>query len=58
MHYFERVARPRRRELDERLAMVAAAVGGTRFTIRFPGRVQARILAGDALVTGEDADLP
>ena len=44
VHYFERVAAARRRELDERLAMIAGAVGETRFPVRFPGRVQARIL--------------
>jgi hypothetical protein len=44
-HYFERVAAARRREVQERIDVLAAAVGDTRFTIRFPGRVQARILA-------------
>ena len=43
-HYFERVAANRRRELAERLTMLAGAVGATRFTVRFPGRVQARLL--------------
>lgn len=43
-HYFERVGAARRRELDERLAVLAGAVGATRFTVRFPGRVQARLL--------------
>lgn len=38
-HYFEHVAAPRRAELDERLAVLAAAVGETRWTVRFPGRV-------------------
>ena len=44
-HYFERVASARRAEIDERLAVLADAVGETRFTIRFPGRIQATILA-------------
>jgi hypothetical protein len=43
-HYFEQVAAARRREIQERIDVLAAAVGGTRFTIRFPGAVQARIL--------------
>jgi hypothetical protein len=47
VHYFERVAPARRAELDERLAMIAEAVGETRFPVRFPGRIQARILAPD-----------
>lgn len=38
-HYFERVAPQRRAELDERLAVLAGAVGETRYTVRFPGRV-------------------
>jgi hypothetical protein len=44
-HYFERVAAVRRRQVQERLDALAAAVGQTRFTVRFPGAVQARILA-------------
>lgn len=43
-HYFERVAAARRAEIDERMAIIAEAVGDTRFTIRFPGRIQATIL--------------
>ncbi|MGI3785713.1 MAG: DNA glycosylase AlkZ-like family protein, partial [Janthinobacterium lividum] len=39
-HYFERVAPSRQAELDERLAALAAAVGETRYTVRFPGRVR------------------
>ena len=46
-HYFERVAAARRREVRERMDVLAAAVGDTRFTIRFPGLVQPRILADD-----------
>jgi len=44
-HYFEPVPAPRRDELSERLAAIARAVGDTRFSVRFPGRIQARILA-------------
>ena len=40
-HYFEDVGAARRAELDERLAVLAAAVGETRWTVRFPGRVDA-----------------
>ena len=40
-HYFERVAAARRAELDERLAALAGAVGETRYTVRFLGRVHA-----------------
>jgi hypothetical protein len=45
-HYFERVGPGRRAELDERLASLADAVGETRWTVRFPGLVQPRVLAG------------
>jgi hypothetical protein len=45
-HYFERVAAARRLEVQERVDVLAAAVGNTRFTIRFPGLIQARILDG------------
>jgi len=45
-HYFEPVPPQRRDELDERLAVLAGVVGPTRFSVRFPGRVQPRILAG------------
>jgi hypothetical protein len=44
-HYFERVPQSRRDELGDRLAQLAEVVGGTRFTVRFPGRIQASILA-------------
>lgn len=40
-HYFEDVAAPRRAQLAERLAVLVAAVGETRWTVRFPGRVDA-----------------
>ena len=46
-HYFEDVAAPRRAALDERLAALAAAVGETRWTVRFPGRVDA-VLRGSS----------
>ena len=49
-HYTERVAAARRAELDERLAAFASAVGETRWTVRFPGRVHPEILAAP----GED----
>ncbi len=42
-HYFEPVGAPRRAELDERLAVLADAVGETRYTVRFPGRVHAEL---------------
>jgi hypothetical protein len=42
-HYFERVGAARRAELDERLAVLAAAVGETRYTVRFPGGVHAAV---------------
>lgn len=44
-HYFERVAAERREQLTERLATLAAEIGETRFTVRFPGLIQPRILA-------------
>ena len=44
-HYFERVAATRRAELDERLAVLAGAVGETRYTVRFPGRVHPHLVA-------------
>jgi hypothetical protein len=43
-HYFEPVAAARRRQLDERIADVAAMIGESRFTVRFPGNIHARIL--------------
>ena len=39
-HLTEEVAPARRAELDERLAVLAAAVGETRWTVRFPGRLR------------------
>lgn len=44
-HHVEPVPPARREELAERLAVLAAAVGGTRFSVRFPGRIQPRVLA-------------
>lgn len=44
LHYFEQVAAVRRREVDARVADLTAMVGDTRFTVRFPGDVHARIL--------------
>src|SRR5918997_183542 len=43
-HYFEPVPAARRREIDERVAEIKAMIGDTRFTVRFPGDVHARIL--------------
>ena len=43
-HYFERVPLTRRRQIDDRIAEVKAMIGDTRFTVRFPGDVNARIL--------------
>jgi hypothetical protein len=39
-YYFEQVAAARRAQLDERLAVLAGAVGETRYTVRFPGTVR------------------
>lgn len=39
-HFFEDVGPARRAELDERLGSLAAAVGETRYTVRFPGTVR------------------
>ena len=44
-HFFEPVPAPRQEELAERLRTLAAVLGDTRFTVRFPGRIQPRILA-------------
>jgi hypothetical protein len=43
-HYFEPVPAARRRQIDERVAEIKAMIGDTRFTVRFPGDVHARIL--------------
>jgi len=44
LHYFEKVAAARRREVDARVADLKAMVGSTRFAVRFPGDIHARIL--------------
>jgi hypothetical protein len=43
-HYFEPVPLARRRQIDERIAEIRAMIGNTRFTVRFPGNIHARIL--------------
>jgi len=43
-HYFERVPAIRRRQIDARIAEVKAMIGDTRFSLRFPGAIHARIL--------------
>ena len=45
-HYFERVAAIRRREIDLRITELKQLVGATRFTIRFPGEINDRLLNG------------
>ena len=47
-HYFEAVPLRRRDELADRLAQVAELVGDTRFRVRFPGRIEPKILAAGA----------
>jgi hypothetical protein len=44
-HWFEPVPAERREQLAERLAALAEVLGETRFSVRFPGRIQPRILA-------------
>jgi hypothetical protein len=48
-HYFEKVAAVRRREVDQRLAKLKSMVGETRFSVRFPGRIQATIPGSPAV---------
>jgi hypothetical protein len=43
-HYFERVAAARRREIDQRIEELRSWIGNTRFTVRFPGDIHARLL--------------
>jgi hypothetical protein len=43
-HYFERVAAARRREIDQRINELKSWIGDTRFTLRFPGDIHARLL--------------
>jgi hypothetical protein len=44
-HYFEPVPAARREELAGRLTALATVIGDTRFSVRFPGRIQPRLLA-------------
>jgi hypothetical protein len=53
-HYFERVAAARRREIDERIDQLKTWIGDTRFTVRFPGDIHARLL-GTRTVRGPAA---
>ena len=53
-HYFERVAAARRREIDERIAELKSWIGNTRFSMRFPGDIHARLL-GTRTVRGVPA---
>ncbi len=43
-HYFEQVAAARRCEVDQRAAELRCWVGDTRYTVRFPGDVHARLM--------------
>lgn len=45
LHYFEQVAADRRQDVAERVADLESMVGRTRFSIRFPGDLLARLLA-------------
>lgn len=56
-HYFERVAAARRREIDQRIEELKSWIGDTRFTVRFPGNIHARLL-GTRTVRGPAAKLP
>jgi len=53
-HYFERVAATRRREIDQRIEEMKTWIGDTRFTVRFPGDIHARLL-GTRTVPGRSA---
>jgi hypothetical protein len=44
IHYFERVAAARRREISQRIEDLKSWIGDTRFTVRFPGDIHARLL--------------
>lgn len=44
-HYFGDVPARRRRHVDERIREVASWVGDTRYNVRFPGSINARLLA-------------
>ena len=43
-HYFERVTAAQRREIDQRVEEMKTWIGDTRFTVRFPGDIHARLL--------------
>jgi hypothetical protein len=43
-HYFEKVTKAQRSAVDDRVWDLRKMVGDTRFTIRFPGRIQADLL--------------
>jgi hypothetical protein len=43
-HLFLDIPDARRRDLDRRVAEVAAMIGDTRFSVRFPGRIQASLV--------------
>lgn len=44
LHYFEQVGATHRRDVDERVADIKTMVGDTRFSLRFPGDIHARLL--------------
>ena len=44
LHYFEAVAAARRRQVEARAAELRGWIGDTRFTVRFPGRIQTRLV--------------
>jgi hypothetical protein len=56
-HYFERVAAARRRVIDQRIDELKSWIGDTRFTVRFPGNIHARLL-GTRTVPGFAAKRP
>jgi hypothetical protein len=56
-HYFERVAAGRRREIDQRIEELKSWIGDTRFTVRFPGEIHARLL-GTRTVPGPATKRP
>jgi len=56
-HYFERVAAARRRQIDQRIEELKARIGDTRFTVRFPGDIHAKLL-GTRTVPGPTARRP
>ncbi len=43
LHWFEPVPAGRRREVEQRAAQLREWLGGTRFSVRFPGRVHAEV---------------